>query len=130
MFLDDVRDYLTAQGVVTSAWPAYIGYLPDDADCMIGLFATGGYPADTLSRENSRPTFQTVVRGPEFGYSATHDKWEEVFDALQDAAQMSGSPTLLPGVAFIQAMMTEPLVFPDPKRRLKFISNWRALRTR
>ena len=44
MYLDDVYDYLIAQGVAggTSGFGCSIGYFSDDQDLMIGIFAVAG----------------------------------------------------------------------------------------
>ena len=130
MYLDDIKTYLDAMGVSSVSWPIKIGFLPDDTDQCIALFPTGGYPADTLGRENSRPTFQLRVRAGRFDFPTAYAKWQECFDLLQDAQHTSGSPALLVGFAYIQAMQTEPLEQPDDKLRPNFINNFRVLKSR
>lgn len=130
MFLDDVRDYLIAQGVASAGWNIFVNYFPSDQDQVIGIFGTGGMPADTLLRENTRPTFQSRLRVGEFAQAAGYAKWLEIFNALQDAKASVGSPYLLPGVTFIQAQATEPLIFNDANRRPNFTSNWRCMKSR
>ena len=127
MFLDDVYDYLIAQGVVSTGWSLHVGYFTDDADQTIGIFPTGGLPQDTLGRENLRPTFQTRIRASKLDFATAYAKWQDVFNALQDAKDTPGSPHLLPGVAYVQAMAGAPLCFNDDKERPNMTSNWRVL---
>jgi hypothetical protein len=134
MFLDSVRDYLISLGVVggVTGWPCYIGLFPDDQDRCVGIFPTGGYPADTLARENERLTFQTRVRAGRFDFPIAFAKWEEIFNALQDAQEGSWptSPDPLEGFVFVQAMQQGPLQFNDSNGRVNMTSNWRVLRVR
>jgi len=127
MILDDVYVYLTNLGLVNGAtsWPCYIGYMTDDApqDQVVALYETGGYPADTLLRENQRVTFQVRVRGGRRDYDTVRAQWQELFNALQDAQ----SPDL-PGVVFIQAMHYGPLVFSDDKSRVNMTANFRVMK--
>lgn len=132
MLLDDIRTYLVAQGIAggSTGWPIYEGFMPDDQDQMIGLFETGGYPADTLLRENARVTFQVRMRSSEFAYASVRSKWEAVFAALQDAQETTGSPKFLVGYTFIQALQVAPLLFNDSKKRPNATVNFRVLKAR
>jgi Bacteriophage minor capsid protein len=128
-FLDDVQAYLVAEGAGSGGWPIYVGYLPDDQDQTISLFPTGGMPADTLGRENRNPKFQLRVRAARLDYATCFAKWQQVFNLLQDARQISGSPVLLPNVVFIQAQQDEPFDFPDDKGRHNMTTNFRCKTT-
>jgi hypothetical protein len=125
MFLDDVYTYLTNGGYVNGAtgWPLYEGYMPDDQDLTVALYETGGYPADTILRENQRITFQLRVRGSRRDYARVRQKWQDLFNALQDA----NNPALN-GVALMQAMHYGPLVFTDDKGRVNMTVNFRVTR--
>jgi hypothetical protein len=128
-----VLNYLTVAGIVGggTGWPCYVGYMPDDIPQTVAVFPTGGYPADTLGRENLRPTCQVRVRAARLSYAVARAKWQAIFDALQDAKPgLVGSPDPLKGYAFIQAMQTAPLQFNDANGRPNFTSNWRAMLTR
>lgn len=125
--LSKIRDFLAASGVSD---PIYIGFLPEGTDEAVALFETGGRPFDTLARENLRPTFQLRVRGAERDYEAARTRWKTCFDLLQDASQTSGSPMLLPGFIFIQAMMTGPMPFYDANKRINFTTNFNVLISR
>jgi hypothetical protein len=129
----DVHDYLTALGLVGGAtgWPCYVGYMPDDSAQTVAVFPTGGYPADTLGRENIRVTCQVRVRAARLDYATARAKWQALFDALQDAGPgMVGSPDPLESYAYIQAMQQGPLQFNDANGRPNFTSNWRAMKAR
>lgn len=130
LLLDLIRDHLIAQGIAgnLTGWPIYEGIFPDDQDQMIGVFETGGEPADTMLRENRRVTFQSRVRAARLDYATARDKWDEIFNALQDANQIPGSPLLLGGIIFIQAMQVAPLHFNDNKGRPNMTCNWRVMR--
>jgi len=129
--LDDVRQYLTIQGAVSTFWPCYIGFLPDNSDQAIGLFEYPGLPAETLAREIETVSFQVRVRGARSDYATVRAKWEECFNLLQDAQASSGSsPSWLPGVVFIQAKQFGPIHLNDEKGRPNFESNFRVKRYR
>lgn len=131
LLLDDIEDFLIAQGGVGAliGWPLYKGYMPDDTAQTVGIFETGGYPADTMGRENRPVTFMLRVRGEKFGYAVAHAKWEELFDLLQDANDTGGSPRLLAGYAYIQAMQVGPQFRNDANLRPNFSTNFKVLRT-
>ena len=130
MLLDNIYDYLVAKGAVDAGWALYLSYLPDDTDQVIGLFETGGFPADTMMRENERVTFQVRVRTSRLDYQVGRAKWKQIFDLLQDAQASAGSPHLLTGITFIQALHFGPLTFLDDKGRNNFSSNWKVLQVR
>ena len=123
--LDDVRTYLIAQGAVPSGFSIYIGYIPDDGDRVISLYETGGYPADTLGRENERVTFQTRVRASRLDYVTCKTTWQGIFNSLQD------SQLNLPNSYYlIQCIHYGPLMFNDDKGRTNMTSNWKVVKAR
>lgn len=130
MLLDLIAEFLVQMGATSTLWPVWKSDLPDEQDQGIALFETGGYPADTLGRENEDVTFQVRVRGTRKDYQTARFKWQEVYDLLQDAQQTAGSPVLLPGVTFIQAMHAGPLGWPDAKGRPNLVANFRCKRAR
>lgn len=130
MLLDDIKAYLVAQGAVSVPWPIWLGSMPDDTDQAIGIFETGGFPADTLGRENEDVTFQSRVRASRLDYATGRAKWQEIFNLLQDAQATPGSPLLLAGYTFVQAMHDGPLPWTDDKARPNFTSNWRVKKAR
>jgi hypothetical protein len=130
MLLDDINAYLTAQGAVSAGWVLREGFMDDDQDQAIGLLETGGFPADTLGRENEDVTFMSRVRASRLDYPIGRRKWKDIYDLLQDAQQTAGSPVLLPGYTFIQSMHAGPLSWTDAKQRPNFTSNWRVKKAR
>lgn len=130
--LNDIRQHLINLGVVegSTGWKCWIGYLPDDQDKAVGVFATGGFAADTLGRENELPTFQARIRTGKFEYGACEAQWRQVFDALQDAGPGGSFPDPLVGYALIQALATGPATWLDEKLRPNFTSNFRVVKAR
>lgn len=126
--LDSVYTYLVANGangIGTSAWPVYIGFMADDQDQMIGLFETGGMPADTVGRENQRVTFQVRIRAARLDYATCRTMWQTVFNLLQDAQQTATG--YLPGIYYIQAMHYGPMFFNDDDGRSNMTANFRVM---
>ena len=124
MLLDNLYAYLGQQsGLVTSDWPLYTGYFPDSPDQCVGLFETGGMPADTLGRENERVTFQLRVRGNRFDYATVRRKWQDYFNALQDSQPAAN-------VTYVQAAHMGPLEFGDPNGRVNFTANFIVMQSR
>ena len=120
--LDDIRAYLVSvPGIVSTTWPCYEGYFPDDQDTMIGIFETGGYPAAELNRENERVTFQTRVRADRLNYAVARQKWLDIFKALQDSTPASG-------YFLVQAIHYGPMFFNDDQGRPNFTTNWRVIK--
>jgi Bacteriophage minor capsid protein len=130
MLLDDIATYLTAMGATSTLWPIWKSDLPDETDQGIALFETGGFPPDTLGRENEDVTFQVRVRGTRKDYQVARAKWQEVYDLLQDAQQTAGSPVLLPGYVFIQAMHAGAMGWNDAKGRPNLTANFRVKKAR
>lgn len=124
MLLDDIRAYLVSLNIGGDTnWPIFEGYFPDDSTQQIGLFETGGMPADTLGRENERVTFQVRIRAGRLEYMAARNKWKDVFNALQDSV-----PAL--GYATVQAMQQGPMIFTDDRGRVNCTTNFRVMKAR
>jgi|SRR5713226_6556123 len=123
LLLDDVRNYLIAQGAVPSGWSVYEGYIPAEVTQVIVVFETPGGPADTLLRENERVAFQTRVRGGRLDYPIVHRVWLRIFNALQDSI-------MGPGYYLTQAAHHGPMMFSDDLGRTNLVTNWRVLRQR
>jgi len=122
--MDDIRAYLLANNVAGAPnWPVYLGYYPDDQDQMIGIFETGGLPADTLGRENERVTFQVRIRASRLDYTTDRTKWKDIFDLLQDSIPASG-------YIFVQAVHYAPMMFNDDRGRPNMTANFRVMKAR
>ena len=129
LILDDLYAYLCANGFGPStAWPVYEGFIPNDTDQVVALFQTGGYPADTLGRENERLTFQVRVRAKRLSYAQCYGTWLAIFNLLQDAQQTSGSPQFLVGWYLCQAIHYGPLMFNDDLGRTNMTMNFRIVK--
>lgn len=122
--LETVRTVLTTAGVVTSAWPCYVGYTPDDTDQAISLQLTGGFQQDTMQNENLLETFQVRVRAGALQFSTCETKWRAMFDALQDVDLGANDINL------IQAMASGPLSWTDAKNRTNMSANFRVVRAK
>ena len=121
LLLDDIHDYLAANVGNSTGWLLFKSYMPDDQDQCVAIFETGGMPADTMERENERVTFQVCVRGSRFDYVTVRQKWQDLFEALQDSLPATG-------YILVQAMSYAPLVWNDPSGRINMSSNWRVTR--
>jgi len=130
MLLDDVAQYLIAQGAVTTGWVLTKSFLPDDQDQAIAIYETAGKGFDTQARENIRPGLMMRVRAARLDYQTARNKWQTVFDLLQDAQEIPGSPTLLPGYTFIMSDQTAPMPFQDDKGRPNLSANFRVMKAR
>lgn len=125
MILDDIRNFLVAQGLVTTQWPCFEGYIVDTStlpDQMIACFETGGLPPDTMNREYERVNFQIRVRASRLNYLVGRTQWLNVFNAIQDS-----SLGQYPKYALVQALHYGPVCFNDDKGRPNFISNFRVV---
>jgi hypothetical protein len=128
--LDDIVSYLNNAGLVTSTYPIFEGYIPDDQDNMMAVFETGGSPPTELGignapRPNQRVTFQFRVRGTRLNYAATRAQWLACFNALQDS--VLGNPNVY---VYVQTKHDGPICFNDDRGRSNFISNFNVMRTR
>jgi len=61
ILINDVADYLQAQGVGTVATNIFSGYLPESPDACIAVLDTGGPQPDAYLPTRS-PTFQVFIR--------------------------------------------------------------------
>ena len=130
MLLDDIGAYLQGVGLVSTGWTLSLGDIPDTPDQVISVFETGGWPFDTMNREQDKVSFQLRVRGARNDYTTPRAKWQACFDALQDADQYN-QPVYLGGYFIIQSMHSgpEPPQF-DTEGRKNFIANFKVYKTR
>ena len=121
--METIRATLVTAGVIDETnWVAYIGYIPDDQDQVIGLVPTGGFPQDTHGGENGHPTFQVTVRAGRNEYATARAKWLAMYHALHDA-NLSAS-----NIWLIQAYATDPIQMLDGNNRPSFVTNFRVVR--
>lgn len=116
--LETVRTALTTAGVVTTDWPCYIGYAPDDDGRYVALIGTGGFQQDTHDARNRLPTFQVSVRAGMLEYAECTAKIEAARSALENQD--------LSGVRLLHAM-GEPLPWNDARNRTVMSLNFRAV---
>ena len=83
-FVDDVADYLAAQGVVTSGGAGnnvYVGHYPDDPDNIVAVLGLeGGQLPNPNVAALIYPRFQVIIRNTD--YAAGGTKLRQVRDAL------------------------------------------------
>jgi hypothetical protein len=123
MLLDDIKAKLISAGVAnTTTWRCFVSYAPDSQDQLISLHDTGGYPQETLAGDVNHETFQVRVRAGARDYATARSKWQEVFNALNDASP----PTV--GIYLIQAEAAGPLTSYDDAERPNLTVNYRVKR--
>lgn len=115
--LETIRTALITAGVVTDAWPCFVGYMPDVGNC-IALYYTGGFAPNTHLGETRLPTFQVSVRSEMLDHAGAETKIRAVFAALENT-----TPT---GVYLLHAM-SEPLQWNDAQNRTVFSQNYRTV---
>ncbi len=115
--LETVRTALVTAGVVTDAWPCFIGYAPDVGQA-ITLYRTGGFAQDTQQGETRRPTFQVTVRAGQLEHAECEAKITAAMVALENQD--------LSGVRLIHAM-GEPGQWNDAENRTCMSVNFRAV---
>lgn len=120
LLLESVRTYLISSGAISSGWSCYISAAPDDANQIVVLEFTGGFPQDTHAGENLRPTFQVRVRGDRMNYSTVESKWYDIWKKLHNTSSISG-------VRMMLAVQTAPIVLHDEKGRLNMLVNFNAV---
>lgn len=96
MLLDDIDDYLTTQGMLTSTstspWGIYKGFRPPNPDIVIALYETGGQApvramgAATGNAVEVRPGLQVVVRAGEYDYDIARKKASDIYGVLDNFA--------------------------------------------
>lgn len=126
--LNDIVSFLTSQNLVSTSYPIYQGYIPDDQDQMMAVFETGGMPPTELGignapRPNERVTFQFRVRGTRLNYGVTRQQWLNCFNALQDS--VLGMPNIY---VYVQTKHNGPICFNDDRGRSNFITNFNCMR--
>lgn len=117
--LETVRAALVTAGVVTDAWPCFIGYVPDVGQ-VITLYLTPGFAQDTQQGETRRPTFQLAVRADMLSHAECEAKIRAAMVALENQD--------LSNVYLLHAM-GEPGQWNDASNRTCMSVNFRAVVT-
>lgn len=84
--LDDVANYLAAQGAGTVATDIFVGYMPNNPDSNITVIGTGG-PQPDKELPFKKPTFQILIRNETF--TAGKAKLDLVRSILQPYPRIS-----------------------------------------
>jgi len=121
--LEAVRIQLVETSVSDEVnWRVFIGYAPPDFDQAIILTNTGGFPQDTQEKENVIETFQARVRASRHQYEDAHDKWWDMFNALNETDMSEHN------IYSIQPISSGPVHTLDENNRHNFIVNFRVVR--
>lgn len=115
--LETIRTALTTAGVVTDAWPCFIGFVPD-VGRAVTLYYTPGFAQDTQQGETRRPTFQLAVRADMLEHAECEAKIRAAMVALENQD--------LSGVRLLHAM-GEPGQWNDAQNRTCMSVNFRAV---
>jgi hypothetical protein len=106
-----IKNELEERGVANDGvWLAYVGYTPDDQDRVISINPSGGFRQETHGGEYVVPTVQIRVRGPRRDFETTHDKFWDVFNALNNVSTIEN-------VYFIHPITSAPNHFMDSNQR-------------
>ena len=126
--VDTVAEHLEASGL-TSGWPVFRGYEPDDPDHAVTVLEFPGPPPDTTFLADY-PSFQVRVRGLRSEYVAARDKAQDLHDAVhaQPVAGTSVSPN--EALVYVVAEQQPFLVARDARERVVFAFNCRSMRSR
>lgn len=94
MILDDFADYLTSQGVLTSA-EVYAGFMPENPDQVVALYETGGLPPIHAfspvpgAMVVERPRLQVVFRCQPYDYQAARLRANAAYLAIDGMGDRS-----------------------------------------
>ena len=134
MLLDQIADYLEAQGVVggASGWVVQLSSMEPTPDKVVVLYDTpGDLPDidDSGAEEYDEPGFQVRVRGDIDGYEAARTKIQEVYDTLHKSEPPSATGET--AIVFVYATQSGPLPMgKDSNSRPELVWNFRALKQR
>ncbi|MCR4398935.1 MAG: minor capsid protein [Firmicutes bacterium] len=83
MLIQDIAAYLEVNGVGAVGADIFFGHLPDQPECAIALYPTGGFSQD-LNLDDVRLTAQVLVRGR--SYQEAYEKVWRTFNLLDRPA--------------------------------------------
>ena len=122
MLIDEIADYLAAQGVGTVEVDLFVGHLPAAPDTALAVFATGGLPAGSYPLDE--PTIQ--VRSRSASLVTAYERLAQVFAALQGLHHIT-----LPGGTWLLnclGMQSAPTgLGRDEADREEFVLNFRLV---
>jgi len=124
--IDDVGSKLVSDSVVGGAtgWTLYKSIMKDSPDKAIAVFDTGGGSPDQTQGDAYDPlTFQVMIRGEAYGYSAAKTKADAVFTSLNNAT--------VSGYAYMFASHSGVLSLqPDKNNRTQLVINFECMKLR
>lgn len=122
MLIDEIADYLAAQGVGTVEVDLFVGHLPAAPDTALAVFATGGFPAGSYPLDE--PTIQ--VRSRSASLVTAYERLAQVYAALQGLHHIT-----LPGGTWLLnclGMQSAPTgLGRDEADREEFVLNFRLV---
>ena len=114
MLLEDLGNYLQAEGLGTLGTTLFLGGLPVDApnistlDAITALVETPGFPAeyvhDVVSPSREAPVVQVLTRGAPYDYATARQWAQEIWVALGSIRNQVLSGTFYLGVQPIQSV--------------------------
>ncbi len=124
MMLEQIGNYIQAQGVATLEVDMFLGYMPDQPDSCVALFEYAGAPPD-LHWGGEYPGLQVRVRNT--SYSAARAKIENIGKLLHGAHE-----TVLSGTRFllIKATGSPEVLRRDGSNRVEFFINFETIKER
>jgi hypothetical protein len=125
--LTDFRDYLVAQGVITSPWVPKLGMMPPEPDEVVAFFAAGGTPTPTKRLGLDTPVLNIHVRGSLERYDQTLTLATAIHNALHEARGLIGA-TFYPWVLSNHPPLSLGYDPDDGKRRPEFSMNFSTAR--
>lgn len=121
MLLDEIGNYLQAQGVGTIGTDLYLSQMPDQPDTALSIQETGGYPPD-LHADIDYPTFQIMCRSMD--YQTARSKAEDAFKVLHGLAEtILGTRRYL----LISAMQSPTYIGRDASMREMISTNYEVI---
>lgn len=128
MLLDDIADYLQAQGIGTVGGDIHKGFLPDQPDNLVAVFEYAGSPMELTMCDSpvvERPGLQVRVRNRT--YPAAKAKIEAVVDALHGLAE-----TVLGATRYllIRANQSPASMGRDASNRSELVVNFTVIKER
>jgi hypothetical protein len=133
VLLDDVGNYLQAQGVGTLQVDLFKGGLPMDSanapvhDAILALIETAGLPPFHVHTQQAasfeQPVVQVLIRGEPYGYAQARLRAQAAFEALDGLANVTLGTTQY---LWIQALQSPFFLRVDEAGRPVIVFNVRV----
>lgn len=122
MLIDEIADYLAAEGLGTVGTDIFVGHLPAKPDTALGVFATGGFPSGSYPLDE--PTLQ--VRSRSHSLQTAYERLAQAYSALHGLHH-----TPLPGGTWLlNCLGLQPAptgIGRDSAGREEFVINFRLV---